>query len=160
MALVIAITGHRPNKLGFDYGLTSALILRIQAKLQYLIDEYLPQEMISGMALGIDTLWAELALSNNIRLVAAIPDASQPDRWPKASQDRYYNILKKADKIVNVSGSVTFKMEHLQQRNEWMVDHCDVLIAVWDGSSGGTANCVKYAEGRVDHIVIINPKLI
>jgi uncharacterized phage-like protein YoqJ len=34
----------------------------------------------------------------------------------------------------------------LQKRNEWMVDHCDLLIAVWDGSEGGTANCVRYAR--------------
>ena len=31
-------------------------------------------------------------------------------------------------------------------RNEYMVDLADKIIAVWDGSNGGTANCVKYAE--------------
>jgi uncharacterized phage-like protein YoqJ len=34
----------------------------------------------------------------------------------------------------------------MQIRNEWMVDRCDKLIAVWDGSKGGTGNCVDYAK--------------
>ena len=46
----------------------------------------------------------------------------------------------------------------MQERNEWMVNNCDVLIAVWDGTSGGTANCVKYAESLQLDIRRINPK--
>jgi uncharacterized phage-like protein YoqJ len=34
----------------------------------------------------------------------------------------------------------------MQVRNEWMVDHCNDLLAVWDGSDGGTGNCVRYAQ--------------
>jgi uncharacterized phage-like protein YoqJ len=36
--------------------------------------------------------------------------------------------------------------EAMQLRNIWMVDHADEVWAFWDGSKGGTANCVKYAE--------------
>ncbi|WP_188052008.1 hypothetical protein [Azospirillum sp. Sh1] len=35
----------------------------------------------------------------------------------------------------------------MNTRNEWMVDHSDRLLALWDGSQGGTANCVRYARG-------------
>lgn len=38
-----------------------------------------------------------------------------------------------------------------------MVDRCDRLIAVWDGSNGGTGNCVKYAKEVGKPIVVINP---
>jgi uncharacterized phage-like protein YoqJ len=34
----------------------------------------------------------------------------------------------------------------MQIRNEWMVDHCDLLVALWDGSPGGTGNCIRYAK--------------
>jgi hypothetical protein len=34
----------------------------------------------------------------------------------------------------------------MQKRNEWMADNCDRLFALWDGSAGGTANCVAYAK--------------
>jgi uncharacterized phage-like protein YoqJ len=45
----------------------------------------------------------------------------------------------------------------MQDRNIWMVDHCDALIAVWDGTSGGTANCVRYAQKVGKPIVFIDP---
>jgi uncharacterized phage-like protein YoqJ len=34
----------------------------------------------------------------------------------------------------------------MQVRNEWMIDRCDVLLALWDGSRGGTANCCWCAK--------------
>lgn len=40
----------------------------------------------------------------------------------------------------------------------WMVDNCDLLIAVHDGSPGGTANCVNYANQKNKKIININPK--
>jgi uncharacterized phage-like protein YoqJ len=48
----------------------------------------------------------------------------------------------------------------MQKRNEYMVDNSDIVIAVWDGSKGGTYNCVKYAEKLGKKIIVINPKEI
>lgn len=48
----------------------------------------------------------------------------------------------------------------MQIRNEYMVENCDLLIAVWDKSDGGTANCVKYAKSQRKNIIYINPKEI
>ena len=36
----------------------------------------------------------------------------------------------------------------------------DKLIAVWNGSNSGTANCVHYAESRGKNIIYINPNNI
>jgi uncharacterized phage-like protein YoqJ len=41
----------------------------------------------------------------------------------------------------------------MQRRNEWMVERADVILALWNGSSGGTANCVAYARQRGSRIV-------
>lgn len=46
----------------------------------------------------------------------------------------------------------------MQMRNQWMVDHCDALVAIWDGSSGGTENCVNYAKDQGVPMVRIDPK--
>jgi nucleoside 2-deoxyribosyltransferase len=27
-----------------------------------------------------------------------------------------------------------------------MVDNCDTVVAVWNGTSGGTKNCIDYAK--------------
>ncbi|MNP85294.1 hypothetical protein D3C76_1849670 [compost metagenome] len=48
----------------------------------------------------------------------------------------------------------------MQKRNEWMVDNSKFIISVWDGTKGGTGNCVKYAENKNKHISNINPKEI
>lgn len=45
-----------------------------------------------------------------------------------------------------------------QQRNQWMVDRADAVLAVWDGSPGGTANCVNYARKVGKPITIIDPR--
>lgn len=39
-----------------------------------------------------------------------------------------------------------------------MVDNSDFVIAVWDGTKGGTANCVRYAKKLNKELVAINPK--
>lgn len=162
--VVVAITGHRPNKLGGDYELKSPMIRAIEVRLHALVRLLKPDYMISGMALGIDTLWAQVAIYHNIPLIAAVPFKEQDIIWPDRSRSLYRELLKKAHMVVNVSGQLTYKSLHMQQRNEWMVDHCTKLIAVWDGSPGGTANCLNYAATKMpdsDIIIIqLNPKNI
>ena len=45
----------------------------------------------------------------------------------------------------------------MEKRNEYMVDHSDIVIAVWDGSKSGTENCIKYAQKLNKRIIRINP---
>jgi uncharacterized phage-like protein YoqJ len=44
----------------------------------------------------------------------------------------------------------------MQIRNEWMVDNAHIVLALWDGSSGGTGNCIKYANRKSVNKPIIN----
>jgi uncharacterized phage-like protein YoqJ len=37
-----------------------------------------------------------------------------------------------------------YSARKMQIRNERMVHDADVHLAVWDGTSGGTSNCVNY----------------
>ena len=153
----IAITGHRPNKLGNDYSLSGKLISKIKEKLQEVIDLYKPDTLISGMALGIDTLWAKLAHENNINLIAAIPCKNQEKMWVSSSKIQYWEILENPlTTIVNISDE-EYSISCMQKRNEWMVDNCDLLVAVWDGTNGGTGNCVSYAKAQHKEMIIINP---
>ena len=38
-----------------------------------------------------------------------------------------------------------------------MVDMCNELIAIWNGTSGGTANCIRYAQETHCKINIMTP---
>ncbi len=154
----IAITGHRPNKLGNDYNLTSPIIGWLTGKIVKIIQEYKPDTLITGMALGIDTLFAKIAIQLNISFIAAIPCKQQYVKWSQKSKEIWMDIT---DHKLCEKYYVTEELYSntcMQLRNQWMVDNCDILIAVWDESSGGTKNCVDYAKSVNKQIVYINPK--
>jgi len=113
--------------------------------------------MISGMALGVDTIWAELAVKHEVPLICAVPCYNQHKAWPMRSQDRYAQILNSPNSCLVYTYEGEYNKECMQKRNEWMVNECDILVAVWDGSSGGTANCVKYARSVDKEVILINP---
>lgn len=91
----IAITGHRPNKLGNDYALTSDLIGSIKHEIMRVLRtfEHKDLTLITGMALGIDTLFAKIAIEHNIPFIAAIPFKGQEIVWPEESQETYRMVL-------------------------------------------------------------------
>ncbi len=153
----IAVTGHRPHKLGNEYNGIGPFSDHIRKELQFVIETMRPKVIITGMALGVDTIWAQLAITNEIDFVAAIPFKGQELAWPYDSQQRYHKILKHRlclEHVVSTGGYASYKM---QLRNEWMVRNCDLLVAVYDGTEGGTGNCVKYAESISKSILRINP---
>lgn len=143
--MIICGTGHRPNKLG-GYG-EAAHEKLVRVALAYL-GSHRPNVVISGMALGWDTALAEAAVQLKIPLRAYIPFVGQESKWPPISQQKYHIILMQAQEIIDVCepGYAVWKM---QKRNEAMVNDSQLVLALWDGSAGGTANCIAYAQ-RVD----------
>lgn len=109
------------------------------------------------MAQGVDQWAAEVCTRMGIPWCAAIPFEGQDSVWTAESQAYYRSLLKLATStcVVSAGGYAGWKM---QIRNQWMVDRCDILVAVWDGSAGGTSNCVRYAEKVGRKIHRINPK--
>ena len=100
------------------------------------------------MALGWDQAIAEAALYLDMPLVAYIPFVGQESRWPETSQQRYWHILNNPNTeyvIVCEGGYGAWKM---QKRNEAMVNASMHLLALWDGSTGGTGNCIRYAKAK------------
>lgn len=39
-----------------------------------------------------------------------------------------------------------FSPSKMQKRNEYMIDHSEAIVAVYDGSKSGTRNCLNYAK--------------
>lgn len=142
--MIIAATGHRPDKLG-GYG------AHVQAKLFKLARTYLESSgathVISGMALGWDTAIARAALDLNLKLIAAVPFAGQASRWPQSDRATYLRLLRAAH-VVHYVSEPGYDAAKMHKRNEWMVDTAQGLVALWNGSSGGTANCIRYARRK------------
>lgn len=151
---VIAFTGHRPNKLG-GYA-KNPISEWVKGQIVKKLLELKPSKVISGMALGVDTWAAEAAIQLGIPFEAAIPFEGQESKWTPESI-AYFNYLKsKASEVIIVCEG-DYHPRKMQLRNQYMVNNCDLLIAVWDGSSGGTANCVNYAKSKNKKIIYINP---
>lgn len=140
--MILAGTGHRPEKLGGYEPRARAELIRVAG---FCLDHYKPRRVISGMALGFDQALALAALLRGIPLVACVPFAGQELRWPLESQQTYHAILAKAD-AVEVVCKPGYDAQKMQLRNIAMVEACTLLLACWDGTAGGTANCIRYAE--------------
>jgi len=158
-------TGHRPAKLSFGYDEESPECLRLKVRLLSLIDEMRMKRVtnfLSGMAQGVDIIAAEAVLDirrtypqDKIRLVAAVPYEGQADRWSEAYRERYFNILAVADEVITLQQRYTDRC--MLDRDRYMVDASGYMIAIYNGSKGGTKYTVDYAIGKGLDIVIINP---
>lgn len=159
--MTACFTGHRPNKLG-GYR-PNPLGNTVRDLLYQAIEKALSagyNSFISGGALGIDQWALEILLEKRAqiqKIIVARPFPSQACRWPADSVRHYMNLLSQSDEIIDVCDD-PYEPWKMQKRNEWMVDHSDLVIAVWDGSKGGTANCVTYAKSKQTSIWHINIK--
>ena len=158
--LTVCVTGHRPDKL-WGYDLSDAHYDQVRNAFNALIAQLDPTTVISGMALGFDTLVAEETIKTaDIALTSAVPFEGQDRRWPLASQKHYRDLLDRADTVVICGGTSRSIARRMQKRNEWMVDHADIVIALWNGTEGGTANCVRYAQRKGKPIYRLDPTTV
>ena len=150
----IAFTGHRPDKLG-GYNDATNKRSAILSKIDEIVSPLHDVEFIVGMALGVDQWAAEYAIDHGIPFHAYIPCPGQELVWPEKSQERYRFILSHAE-TENIL-SQTYTPGAMYYRNECMVNDGDLLIAVYDGSAGGTRNCINYAKQVGRKIIFIEP---
>lgn len=132
----ICFTGHRR----IDESLVEHSIR------QYLSGLAHDTEVIVGGAIGVDTVAGEVALDLGLELWVCLPfhPRIMCKFWSEEQKPRLKHILKHARRttIVNQSYSVA----GYQLRNQRMVDNSHQVIAWFDGSRGGTFNCVQYAQ--------------
>jgi uncharacterized phage-like protein YoqJ len=143
--MILAATGHRPNKLG---GYREGLTRKLEALASEFIVREQPTIIITGMALGWDLAVANAAWRHRIEFIAAVPFVGQERKWPTGVQRDYRFLLQRASKVEVISpGGYDPAKMHI--RNQWMVDRAHAMVALWDGSDdGGTAACLKYARAK------------
>lgn len=158
MITIIGATGHRPDKLGgFSDATFDALVTVAGDFLTGLPEAWEATQGvkgISGMALGWDQAFAQACVNCGIPFVAALPCDGQPALWPKAAKLRWYRLLEQAAEVVTVSPG-PYAPGKMMARNKWMADRSDKMAVLWNGDrTGGTANCVQYAQSK--NIPIVN----
>jgi uncharacterized phage-like protein YoqJ len=116
------------------------------------------EELISGMALGADTIWAEAAVALEVPLAAYIPFEVQPDRWPARNQQVWRELRAKAAREVVVGPN--FSIGLLHARNDAMIRDSDLCVAAFRTSEtkGGTYSAVQKLRKLQKPLIIIDPE--
>lgn len=152
--LRVGITGHR--KLGSSERW-------VGETLHALLDLLVAHEKvaISALAVGADTLFAETALRLDVPLEAVIPYADYVADFPVGPPREKYEELVERAITVHRLPHVVKSSEAYMSAGKWIVDHCDLLFAVYDGrdpeNTGGTADVVQYARDEGTRIVRVDP---
>lgn len=157
--LVIGVTGHR--KLADS--------VRVAARIDEALDKIAleaPSRLVvlSPLAEGADRLVAERVLARGgAELEAVLPLSEaeyESDFDTAASKSEFRSLLSRAKAIHRLPAPAS-REEAYAAAGRFVVDHCDVLIAVWDGKAGdgpgGTADIVAYAQSRRRRLVVLGP---
>lgn len=155
----IMITGHRPSKIG-GYDFDNPIRIKIRDKIKNILLEHkkIHKEIvcISGMAIGVDQDFCSVCLDLKIPYIAYVPFNGQENIWPTPAKNFYKELLNKAKAIKTVSKG-GYSPKKMQIRNEAMANDCDMAIAIFDGTNGGTCNCVNYLKKIKKAIIVIDP---
>lgn len=162
----VGITGHRPQFLAPD---ENAWVAETLPSLMHSLREKCGMQVaISGFALGADTVWAQAAVDQGVRLWGYLPSPDQGARWSSADQEEHERLLAQASRVT-LQGQ-TYDQRWLRARNEKIVRDSSVLVAVHkEGkTSGGTVAVMRKATAcnlrtiRVDvtrrEVVAVTPE--
>jgi hypothetical protein len=173
--LVIGVTGHR--KLADESRLAAAVDVVLdeivrraageRAGGQDGIRDETPQLrllVLSPLAEGADRFIAKRVLAREASALEAVLPMDEPDYEADfaadASKSEFRSLLDGARTIHRLPGSSS-REEAYAAAGRYVVDHCDILIAVWDGKAGegpgGTAEIVRYARQQHRALAWIRP---
>lgn len=148
-------------------GVTGHRVLAEVEKLEAAVDAALAEverqvgggslTIVSALAEGADRLAAERVLSRpgaRLEVVLPLPQAEyERDFQESSSVEAFRRLLARADRIVELpatSGDQSGREDAYLAGGQYLLDHCDVILAVWDGQGaqgrGGTGHIVTLAR--------------
>jgi uncharacterized phage-like protein YoqJ len=137
-------------------------ITNIKDGINQLIDMALERgvtEFFNGMALGTDQLAAEVLIERQLHWTAVIPCQNQDRLWTLQQKLKYKELLKSASNKIVLYPEYTPGV--MQARNQWMVKHSNICLAVYDNRlTGGAALSVNIAIAHHLPIIQFNPKTL
>ena len=164
-----AITGHRPTRFKFKYKEDTTGCKRLKKRLreQFInLYEQGVRRFYVGGALGVD-LWAGEILLRlkekpefcELELWIVLPCEGHDKEWNDRSRARMTFLRKHSTGTITVGDGLT--PQDYYRRNQYMVDHADVLVAVYDNDRSirsGTGMTVNYAlKKRHLPVIMIHP---
>ena len=163
---IVGVTGHR--KLADKGRLAAAVDAALDEIERRATEERSggPRRLIvlSPLAEGADRLVAKRVLAREggeLEAVLPFPENEYAADFASAgSRVEFADMLARARSVERLPPSPT-RAEAYARAGRYVVDHCDVLIAIWDGKPeegpGGTAEAVRYAREQGRALVWIDP---
>lgn len=151
----VALTGHRPQHMSSEA--RDWVQQTLPAILDRLRREHQTSVVISGMALGADTWWAQAAVASSTPLWAYVPCPGQTDPWPNvADRDKWHRLMDTAERTVIIAEQ--YHPRVMFARNELMFRDADLVVAVHDPrkTSGGTYEGIKKARSMGKPVLYMN----
>lgn len=151
MEMKTFITGHRQIKI--------PVVIPAIEQMTKMAIEMGANKFLCGMALGTDQLAGQIWSDRNLYWEAILPCPSneQSALWNKRQQVFYHNLLAKATKFKVLYPK--YSPGVMQGRNQWLVNHSDLCLAVWDGrKEGGTYLTVQLAIKANLSMIVFSPE--
>ena len=156
-------TGHRPNKLPWGKNETDPRCLALKQWIAAAVEQACRdgyRHFICGMAQGCDLYFCEAVLAfrashPDIRVEAAIPYPGQADRWGSDQRARWQSLTERCDYRTVVQPA--YDRGCMLRRDRYMVSRSGRIIAVFNGTTGGTMQTLAYAMQSGLEIVRIDP---
>ena len=150
--MILGITGHQ-ERPGIDWAWVRCAVAEEIARHRK------PIEGLSSLAKGADQVFAEAILAAGGSLVAIIPISDYEKYFDDNYLTKYKSLLKKS-KSIHLKSDGDDEDAFLKA-GIYVADHCDILIAVWDGKvaegKGGTGDVVNHALENRKSFVHIDP---
>ena len=165
-----AITGHRPTRFKWKYNENDnnckRLKRRLKEQLAALYDQGVRRFYIGG-ALGVDMWSGELLAElkeqpeyGEIELVLVLPFVGYDRDWNPGSKHRLSILRQRSAGVIVVGKPENPPADNYRARNQYMVNHADCLLAVYDNNRqfrSGTMQTVNYARRKGLPITLIHP---
>lgn len=156
-------TGHRPEKLPWRLDERDARCAALKRSLTRELEALYRRgfrHFISGMAMGCDLYFAEAALAlreacPEITVEGAVPCPTQAQRWPEALRRRWRDILDRCDLETMVQQN--YDRWCMLRRDRYLVDRSAAVLAVFNGTPGGTQYTLNYAMDKKREILLLDP---
>ena len=156
-------TGHRPDKLPWGPDERDPRCAALKRSLLREVEGLYRRgfrHFISGMAMGCDLYFAEAALElrekyPELSVEGAVPCPTQAERWPEPLRRRWRDILDQCDLETVVQQN--YDRYCMLRRDRYMVDRSAAVLAVFDGTPGGTQYTLNYAMDKKLAILLLDP---
>jgi uncharacterized phage-like protein YoqJ len=179
---LLSLTGHRPPKIGgYNPNVRYwVCFFSLAEKIKSFVTNNPDKQVIigSGLALGIDQLGLELAKFLDLPAIGFCPLEGFNAKWPSNSRMYLNELIEETcseywlQRVIDernpthhatINGVMYvsepgYMAAKLHKRNHVMVDASDAMLALWDGTPGGTKNCLDYIVKKEVPRVIIHTK--